>query len=155
MFFDFSDVGPKLPKWVKKKLGIVNWVSGSTHSYSKIGSEPFWRFLFCTQILCSSLLCFWQGHLFSQKSAPFQKRNCIGNKPFLHHMLNKGPFICFEVHTIICFKEPLSHKGLQLPWLVDTKLPAAGQQAPAAWSRQNLYSYVHSMWTYIYIYIYM
>ena len=50
---------------------MVNWISGSNHSYLKVGSEPFWEKLVFDQILCSSLLCSWQGPFFFSKIHPF------------------------------------------------------------------------------------
>ena len=76
-----------MPKFIKERLRMVDCISGSTHSYVKIGSVPFWENFCLTYILCSSLLCSWQGPVIFSKVGPFTLfcffDICIVNKPFL------------------------------------------------------------------------
>ena len=71
-----SCVPPELQIWIfmlkcRRETHLrVNWVSGSIHSYLKIRSE-FFRKTCLTQILCSSLLCSWQGLFVFSKVWPF------------------------------------------------------------------------------------
>ena len=41
MFFDFADLGKPISKCIKENIGRVSQISGFTHTYFKIGCEPF------------------------------------------------------------------------------------------------------------------
>ena len=59
---DVGSFGPKWLKWIKGRTHRVNWVSGPAHNYLELGSGPSLTKK-NDQILCSSLLCSWQGPL--------------------------------------------------------------------------------------------
>ena len=73
IFVGFVGFKPKVAQRIKEKKGLTGFIGSVAPRIAISNLDPglFGKNLFLDNILCSSLLCFWQRPVFSSKVGPF------------------------------------------------------------------------------------